>query len=472
MTTSLEIRSGRYHDSVRLMQASRALLEVSGIQDALVAMATDLNLELLAGMGFDLESACGAGPDDLLVAIRAADPADVEVAHRCLDEVLSLRPEAPARWALGPSARTIESATRRIEANVALVSVPGPHAFVEAMAALRAGLHVMVFSDNVPIEQEVTLKREAARRNLLVMGPDCGTTIVSGVGLGFANVVLPGPIGITGASGTGIQQLCCLLDAADVGVRHALGTGSRDLSVEVGAASTMSALAALDAEPSVEVILVVSKPPAPTVAARVREAAAACATPVVMALLGESGSTLEEAAAEATRLLERTAPSPLSWPTPIGRKPRPGVLRGLFSGGTLMDEAAVIAAADPDVPEHRLVDLGADEYTQGRPHPMIDYRLRLEQLHEAADDPTTAVILLDVVLGHGAHPDPASELAPAIRETADRGAAVVVSLCGTRHDPQDRDSQASMLQRAGASVWLSNAAAARHAVALAKGHES
>ena len=302
MTTSLEIRSGRYHDSVRLMQASRALLEVSGVQDALVAMATDLNLELLAGMGFDLENASGAGPDDLLVAIRAADPADVEVAHRRLDEVLSSRPEAiSARWTLGPSARTIESATRRIEANVALVSVPGPHAFVEAMAALRAGLHVMVFSDNVPIEQEVTLKREAARRSLLVMGPDCGTTIVSGVGLGFANVVLPGPIGITGASGTGIQQLCCLLDAADVGVRHALGTGSRDLSVEVGAASTMSALAALDADPSVEVILVVSKPPAPTVAARVREAAAACATPVVIALLGESGSTLEAAAAEATR---------------------------------------------------------------------------------------------------------------------------------------------------------------------------
>ena len=297
--------------------------------------------------------------------------------------------------------------------------MPGPHAFVEAMDALHAGMSVMVFSDNVPLAQEVALKQEAARRGLLVMGPGAGTAIVHGVGLGFANAVRPGPVGIVGASGTGIQQMCCLLDDAGVGVRHALGTGSRDLSDEVGGASTLAALEALAADPEVEVIVVISKPPGPEAAERVRRAAAGCGKPAAVAFMGET--TLEEAAGDVLRLLDRPVLQAFTdWAIVEGRH-RPGRLLGLFSGGTLRDEARAVAGAvlgeistEAGAPGHTMLDLGDDEYTRGRPHPMIDHRTRLDFLARAAADPTVGVVLLDVVLGYGAHPDPAAALAPAV----------------------------------------------------------
>ena len=473
MITRVEIRRGEYHDSVRLMQASRALLDAPGIDEALVAMATDLNLGLLEDLGFMLDPAESVGPNDLLVAARARDETALGGALQVLDDRLAPSLATGPGPMLPPPPHTVEAAARAVGANLALVSVPGPHAFVEAMAALRSGLHVMVFSDNVPVEQEVLLKQVANELALLVMGPDCGTAIVGGVGLGFANAVRPGPVGITGASGTGIQQLSCLLDDAGVGTRHALGTGSRDLSAEVGGASTLQALAALDADPAIEVIVVVSKPPAPAVAARVRERAMGCETPVVLTFLGEEGVTLEGAAEAVLTRLGRTMPSPLSWPSAPGIDPRPGSLRGLFSGGTLRDEARSIASArlgpaaiDARAEGHRLVDLGGDEFTRGRAHPMIDQRLLFDHFEEVIGDDTTGVVLLDVVLGYGAHPDPASGLVPAIERAVERDIGVVVSLCGCAGDPQDRDRQAQTLQGAGASVWSSNAAAVRHAVAL------
>lgn len=471
MTARVEVRGGEYHDSVALMRVSRDIANLPGVLDALVAMATDLNLEVLADMGFDRDSVAAAVPDDLLLAVRAVDDAALAAAWEAIAIALAPPRERDAGAFSSPEPRTIEAAARAGNANLAVISVPGPHAYVEAMAALRAGLHVMVFSDNVPVDQEVALKDYAAAHELLVMGPDCGTSIVGGVGLGFANVVQPGPVSITGASGTGIQQICCLLDDAGVGIHHALGTGSRDLSTAVGAGSTLRALAALDADPQTEVIVIVSKPPAADVAAQVREAAMACATPTVVAFLGEGAVTLESAAEETLRALDRPFSTPASWPSRTQLPPRRGALVGLFSGGTLRDEARAIAsqrlgpiATNEEAPGHRLIDLGGDEYTRGRPHPMIDQRLKTEHLAAAAADAETAVILLDVVLGHGAQPDPAGELAPAIAGAAAHGVPVVVSLCGSRNDPQDRDRQARLLHEAGASVWLSNAAAARTAV--------
>jgi FdrA protein len=321
----------------------------------------------------------------------------------------------------------------------------------------------------------VLLKQAAAQLGLLVMGPDCGTAIVNGVGLGFANVVKRGPIGIVGAAGTGIQQLCCLLDEAEVGVSAALGTGSRDLSPAVGGSSTLRGLAALDADPRTEALIVVSKPPDPAVAARVRAAAQECTTPTVLAYLGEDFVTLEGSVRQALGLVGEAPPIYPSWPAPSDEH-RAGLLRGLFSGGSLGSEAARLAEAvlgeigrDERAAGHAIIDYGDDEYTRGRAHPMIDQRLRLQRLAVAARNRQIGVILLDVVLGHGAHPDPASELAPMIAQATAEGAAVVASLCGTRRDPQDRDRQALILNDAGASVWLSNAAAARHAVRLVEG---
>jgi len=493
VTDHVEVRRGTYHDSVALMVVSRTAGDVEGVEAALVAMATELNLSLLADLGFNAAAFAGAGANDLVLAFRAADGAALEAARAAADAALASarKPAGGGGFGEAAPARTLGAAARRGDASLALVSVPGEHAFVEAMDALRSGLSVMVFSDNVPVEQEVALKAEAERRGLLVMGPDCGTAVVGGVGLGFANVVRPGPVGIVAASGTGAQQLCCLLDAADVGVRHVLGVGGRDLSAAVGGASTLLALEALDADPATAVIVLVSKPPDEAVADRVRQAAEACATPVVLGFVGPRGRDLTATAAEVAGLLGRPAPEPRWWPAPEERTGRYPFLRGLFAGGTLCDEAMTIAAAElgpiasniplepswalPDdlaASGHAMIDFGDDALTRGRPHPMIDHRLRLDRIAAEARDPSAGVLLLDVVLGHGAHPDPAEELAPALsgalRTARDAGGdlTAVVSLCGTRDDPQGLHRQAEAFRDAGASVHLSNAAAARKAVEL------
>jgi len=489
---------GAYHDSVSLMQASHEVQQVPGVSAALVAMATELNLDLLAGLGFAAPE--GAGPNELFVAVRAEDDAAVEAALAALAGALTARPAGGLSGFSGFSglsgdplpARTAGAAAARSQATLALISVPGRYAFVEAMDALDAGLSVLLFSDGVTVAEEVRLKDEAAGRDLLLMGPDCGTAIVGGVGLGFANVVRSGPVGIVAASGTGAQQLCCLLDAAGVGVSQVLGVGGRDLSAEVAGRSTLQALAALDADPATELVVVVSKPPAADVAVGVSEAAAAMSTPVVLGLLGPDRPDLTEVAADVLSRVGGTVPDWPRWGPPQER--RPGSLRGLFCGGTLCDEAMLIASAalgriasniplqaDWALPHdlrdagHLMIDFGDDALTQGRPHPMIDPSLRTERLLAEGTDPATAVVLLDVVLGHGAHDDPAADLAPAIatarRTAADSGRdlAIVVSLCGTAGDPQGRDSQAEALVAAGASVFASNAIAARHAVALVSG---
>ncbi len=470
MISRVEIHPGRYHDSVRLMQASKALQGVPGVTNALVAMATELNLSLLEDMEFDMASAAGAGPNDLLLAVRADSEETIAAAHRALDDALTHK-VAPSGGLDAPDPKTAGSAAKVNDANIVLLSVPGEHAFVEAMEALDNGQHVMIFSDNVPVSQEVVLKNAGVARDLLVMGPDCGTAIINGLGLGFANATQPGPVGMVGASGTGIQQMACLLDDAGAGVRHALGTGSHDLSEEVGALSTLQALEALDDDPSIEVISVISKPPAASVAAKVRAAAAACSKPVVVTLMGEN--TLEEGAGEVLAALGRKPLTYASWPVDQDDH-RPGFVRGLFAGGTLRSEARFVCmptlgdiGTKEEDPGHTFIDYGDDEYTQGRAHPMIDQTVRLDRLVEAAQDSSVGVILLDVVLGYGSNADPASELAPVVEQARAAGAAVVVSLCGTKSDPQNRDTQATMLQEAGASVWLSNAAAAIEAARLA-----
>jgi succinyl-CoA synthetase alpha subunit len=465
VSQTVEVRPGAYHDSVTLLQVSRAAGQVEGVQAALVAMATELNLELLAAM--ELEAPAGVTSNDLLIALRAVDDDALAAAVAAVEAALvdKSRPAA-AGFGDAPVARTVGGAARTAEADLALISVPGEHAFVEAMDALAAGLHVMVFSDNVPVAQEVALKAEGARRGLLVMGPDAGTAVVGGVGLGFSNAVAPGPVGIVAASGTGTQQLCCLLDDAGVGISHALGVGGRDLSEQVGAAATLAGLDMLDADEATELIVVLSKPPAPSVADQVRARAKALSTPVVLGLLGPGEADLTAVAADALRALGREPAAPGWWPAPAERTGAYPRIAGLFAGGTLCEEAELVVAEARAEGVWTFTDYGDDRYTRGRPHPMIDNTLRLEALDaEIAAGP--GVVLLDVVLGYGAHPDPAAELAPAIARAVEAGLAVVVSLCGTGGDPQGRDRQAQALVDAGASVHLSNADAARTAAELA-----
>jgi FdrA protein len=446
-----------YRDSVSLMQLSALLQDRPGVSAALVAMATDVNLSLAATMGFDPPSP--ARPDDMLVAVAADSPSTLDGAFALLDAEL-VAPVAQVSWE-GVPPRTVGSAVRRAQASVVLVSTPGRYAFLDALDALEAGASVMVFSDNVPVEQEVALKTAAAARGLLVMGPDCGTAVVGGVGLGFANVVRPGPVGLVAASGTGAQQVMSLLDAAGVGISHCLGVGGRDLSAPVAGRSTLAALDLLDADPATELILVISKPPAPAVAAEVRAHASGLATDVRFALLGPDEPDLTAAVTGVLGRLGRPVPAWPVWRPATTVPSRGGTLLGLFCGGTLRDEASVVAGTATTA---ELIDLGADEYTRGRPHPMIDPSVRLDRLAAAARHSGPGTVLVDVVLGHGADPDPAGSLAPALRTLAGAGVPTVVSLTGTSGDPQGRDRQASVLCSAGATVFLSNAEAARYAL--------
>jgi FdrA protein len=454
------VEPGRYVDSVTLMRASAAARDVPGVAATVAAMATELNRSLLAQGGFAVPD---VSADDLLIAVRADGDVEAAAAREAVERVMTERRQVAGSGPAEAPALTVESAARRRpDAGVVLVSVPGPHAAVEALAGLRSGRHVMVFSDNVPIEAEVALKREAADRGRLVMGPDCGTAILGGVGLGFANVVVPGPVGLVAASGTGAQQVCCLLDGAGVGVRHVLGVGGRDLSAPVGGASSLAALAALDADPATEVIAIVSKPPDPEVAGAVERAADACRTPVVLALVGPGRPDLTGAAAGIAAAVGTDFPEPASWGVDA-LAARPGPILGLFSGGTNCAEAAAVIGDPPA--GSTLVDLGDDAFTAGRPHPMIDPAAVVERLAAAAPD--RGVVLLDVVLGHGAHPDPAAVLAPAIAAARSAGAAVVVALVGTAGDPQGLDRQAGALVGAGAAVHRSNARAAALAAQVA-----
>ena len=494
MPRHMEVRRGVYLDSVTLMQISRDVAAGTGIRSALVAMATELNIDLLTGMGFTAPDE--ASPTDLLVAVDADDDDALARATGMVDTALSERaaPATSAGFGDAPAPRTVATALNSSDAPLAMISTPGQYAFADAMDAVDAGRSVMVFSDNVPVEQEMWIKEAAARRGVLLMGPDCGTAVVGGVGLGFANVVRPGPVGIVAASGTGAQQLMSLLDGVGVGISHCLGVGSRDMSSAVGGRSTLAALDVLAADDATEVIVVIGKPPAPEVAEAVAARAAELGKPVLIQLLGSGTGDLTTAARAATEAAGRSWTDPRWWPVETPRIGSYLYLRGLFSGGTLCDEAMLIASAalgpvrsniplqpdwalPPDLRAdgHVMIDFGDDELTRGRPHPMIDWTLRAERIQAEAADPNCGVLQLDVVLGHGAHPDPASELAPALvaarnLAAADgRDLAVVVSLVGTFGDPQRLDDQAVQLTHAGASVHLSNAEATRTAVSLVKG---
>ena len=480
--THVELRPGAYADSVTLLQVSRTVQGIAGVTAAQVAMGTTLNLEVLTQMGFAVPPE--ATPNDMVLALHLDDAEGLDQALAGVDAALLAvnRPAAGPRDLAPP--RTTATGLRGVTDGIVLVSVPGANAMVEAMDALDAGCDVMVFSDNVPVEQEVELKRVASGRGLLVMGPDCGTAVVDGIGLGFANVVQPGPVGIVAASGTGCQQLLALLDHADVGVTSALGVGGRDLSTAVGGVSTLAALHRLDADPGVELVVMVSKPPAETVAEKVRSRASELSTPVEFALLGPGQPDLTAAAESVLARLGRAVPQ---WQVVAPTTPLTAGagrwLRGLFVGGTLCDEAMLIAATrlgpvhsnipldsnlalDPHRPlpgKHTMVDFGDDALTAGRAHPLIDPSLRLEHLAQVAADDETAVILLDVVLGHGAEPDPASALA---RMIGSARRPVVVAVVGTRADPQDLAQQVRLLADAGAEVHLSNAGATRRAIDL------
>ena len=480
------VRSGAYHDSVVLMRLQAGLADLPGVADAAVVMGTEANRELLAASGLLVEEAARARPDDLLVVVKAADAASADSALGRVDALLATRAAAATDGAFRP--RTLAAAVKLLpEARWVLVSVPGRYAAAVAREALGLGRHVFLYSDNVALADEIELKRTARERGLLVMGPDCGTAIVGGVGFGFANRVRRGAIGLIGASGTGLQAVASRIHELGAGISQALGTGGHDLSAEVGGATASQALELLARDEATQAIVLISKPPDPGVVARLLGEAGGVGKPVVCCFLGmpvpvrrlgeiHFAGGLDEAAEKAVELAHGEQAGS-HHERSEGSGGRTGYLRALFAGGTLANELllALRPLATPlysnlsssgvrpleDLGKslaHTILDLGDDELTVGRPHPMLDNALRLRRLRQEAADPEVAAILLDVVLGEGAHPDPAAELAPAIDEARaaaardGRDLAVIALLVGTDEDPQGLERQAAALGEAGAQV--------------------
>jgi FdrA protein len=481
------VRAGAYYDSVVLMQLQRGLLGLPGVVDAGVVMATPANRDLLAANNLLPESVT-ANPDDLLIVVKADDDASATNAIGQVDELLARRKSSTVSQDFRP--RSLSAAVKQLpEANWVLVSVPGRYAAGVAREALDLSKHVFLYSDNVSLEDEIALKKTAREKGLLVMGPDCGTAIINGVGLGFANRVRRGNIGVVGASGTGTQAVTAHIHNLGAGISHAIGTGGRDLKSDVGAITAHQALDALARDDETKVIVLISKPPSPDVATSLISAAQGTGKPVVIYFIGyppparkignlHFAVSLSEAAEMAVEIgdlrLETIEKSPVS----------NLYLRGLFSGGTLAYETllglqASLSPIYSNAPitnyqnledplhsrAHTIIDLGDEFFMVGRLHPMIDNDLRIRRMKQEAADAEVGMILFDVVLGEGSHLNPAGELVPVIKEIREKRIGeleFVAMIIGTDDDPQNLQSQISQLQEAGVTVFRTAAEAVEY----------
>ncbi|MGN7399479.1 acyl-CoA synthetase FdrA [Cytobacillus praedii] len=495
------VKKNSYQDSINLMLLTNSISTIEGVNKAQIMMGTPANKDIFKTAGLYSDELETAESNDMAIVFDTDDENKMSEVLEKVEQYLKDQ-SISNKGNDFETVRTWDRAKKALpDATMALISVPGQYAADEAEKALDLGLHTFIFSDNMPIEDEVRLKKKAHEKGLLVMGPDCGTGILDGVPIAFANVVKKGRIGIVGASGTGIQEVTAIIDRLGEGVSHAIGTGGRDLKEPVGAITMMDGIRALENHQQTEIIVVISKPPAKEVRNEVVDLLHSVSKPVVTIFLGEKPTqhegnvyqayTLEETARIAVDLAKgneikadynqgnyEVANKDL--------KPSQRTIKGLFSGGTLASEAAVLisdalglgsAITNEDgyvlkKDGHIVVDLGDDKYTQGKPHPMIDPETRAKFIDEAGADEQTAVILLDFVLGYGSHDDMASALLPSIQKAVShahnegRTLHVVASVCGTETDPQDYQAQKKKLAEAGIIVKDSNNEAVRTALAI------
>ena len=511
-----EVRENTYFDSVTLMLFSSRLSALPGVKEAAVMMGTDHNKSLMIASGILQEADTGGiTPNALVVGVLAEDDGVVQEVLAELARQFESKKQSGGAAGGELRVRNVDAAVEKLgEPNFAIVSLPGKYAKYETMKLMKQGVHVLLFSDNVCVEEENELKDYALEHGLLMMGPDCGTAIVGGVALGFANIVRRGSIGLVAAAGTGLQEATVIVDRLGGGVSQALGTGGRDLKAAVGGKMMLQCLDALEADPETKVVGIISKPPEPMVMDRILDRVRAMKKPVVACFLGGdparveaagalAAATLEDAAAHLAALERGAEYRPERYTAPVEEieaivRAEAGRLavgqtrcRGLYSGGTLCYEAMLLLQEEigpiysniahdgryrlPDVErslEDTLIDMGDDYFTDGMPHPMIDVRLRSERIKREAEDPETAVILLDCVLGYGCHEDPAGALAEAIgearRAAGERYICFVASVCGTDRDAQVRRTQEDALRRAGVVVMPTNAQAARMAADILK----
>lgn len=515
MTTRVIVKKSTYRDSISLMKISNSISKLPGITQAAVVMATELNRRVLSEAGFVDANIGGAASNDMIVAIDAKDASSLEAGLTETERLLSPG-EKPAGEKAPPT--SLEEALELVpDANLAVISVPGQFAKREAMHALGRGLNVFLFSSNVSREEEVELKNVAKEKNLLLMGPDCGTSIINHKVLGFGNAIREGSIGLVSASGTGLQEVTTLIHKAGLGISQAIGTGGGDLSEQVGGITMIQGIELLEADKQTRVIVLISKPPAPGTMEKVLEVARRCRKPVVVNFLGggvslrmlgklRSANTLDDAARVACELAgvkpgvsARLIPRETISIALAEHKKLAGsqqYIRGLFSGGTLCYESETVlqplfgevfsnapikpenkVPGDAPSKKHACIDMGAEEFVEGRAHPMIDFSLRNMRILQEARDPETAVILIDVELGIGSNADPAGQLVPVIQKAkglakeGDRHLPVVASVVGTEGDFQGLASQEKALSDAGVLIMPSNAQATRVSALIASGEK-
>jgi FdrA protein len=496
MPTGFIVRKNEFYDSVFLMRVAKRIAEQPGVQQSAALMATEKNKAMLAEIHVRGAEIDAASPNDLIVAVVADSAQTVRAVLDRLDDWLRREPISAQQIA----PRTLDSALEmQPNSNLVVISVPGAYAAHEARRALERGVNAFIFSSNVSVEDEIALKQFARERGLIVMGPDCGTAIISGIGIGFANVVRRGTIGVIGAAGTGLQEFTTLVHHAGAGISHAIGTGGRDLSDAIGGISALTALDALERDAATKVIAIISKPPGTQTLARLIERIARCSKPVVTCFLGQHGElpganirfrvarTLDDAAALAVQIANGKPPLETTFNLQslisdhkAQLKPTQKYLRGIFAGGTLCYQAQQILqdmgvrvysnaplSGNFELPdphngvEHTIVDMGAEFFTDGRAHPMIDATLRRERILAEAQDPQVAVLLLDFILGYNASADPVGDLVDVIARARDNHLIVVASVCGTEGDPQGLHRQIELLEKAGAIILPSGAQAAR-----------
>ncbi len=508
MVIKSHIEKNMFMDSVFLMRVSTKVRDMEGIEGAEAIIGTDHNKQFLEGSGLLTdEIKQEAGPNDLIIAVDAVDEETAEQGIETALHELKHKSSQTADLFGEYIPKTFDSALDSLPgANLTLISIPGEYVEREAKKALDAGLHLMIFSDNVPLETEISLKEKGEEKGLLVMGPDCGTAIINGAPLAFANEVRKGKIGVVAAAGTGLQEVSTLVHKFDQGLSQGIGTGGRDVKKDVGGKAMIQGMEALQNDDETEIIVIVSKPPESSVAKKVLDVAAKGSKPVVVNFVGGDPSeikqynncypavTIKEAAQKAVDLAEGREPGEatveVSQKIVDEEKGKLGTeqkyLRGLYSGGTLAFEAMNILEEEIGgiysnialnkqyeledsfvSKEHTIVDLGEDEFTKGKPHPMIDPGTRNDRIEQEAKDPETAVVLLDVVIGYGSHEDPAGEAVKAINkakeiaEKDNRQISFIASVCGTEDDPQDYKEQVNKLEAAGVKVLPSNVEAVK-----------
>ena len=509
------VKKNAYYDSVTLMLATDEVKAIEGVEEALVGMGTDTNKEFLKDLGMLTPEAESAGPNDLLIVVKGPEGI-LEKAVEVVEDFLKGEEKTEETGEM--VAPSLESALKMMpDADLVLISIAGEYAGREAMKALEKGLHVMLFSDNVSLEEEIKLKKYAIEKGLLMMGPDCGTAIINGVPLAFSNVVKRGKIGIVAASGTGSQEVSSIISNLGEGISQLIGTGGRDVKKDVGGLMFLEGIRWLMEDENTDVIVLVSKPPAQEVVEKAIELLKKSGKKSVVHFINGKvededmivGKTLEDTAIKAVKLArnEEIDKEEYSYYEVVGGRDLDSLakevaskieegkyIRGLYSGGTLADEAMALlmkevgpvwspSPLDPkykidnihESREHTVVDMGEDEFTRGRPHPMIDFTMRKERLIKEYLDPETAIILLDIVLGYGSNMDPASEIAEAVEEAKKKSGkykAVIANILGTKEDPQGYDKQWKTLEDAGVIVFPSNATAVRFAIKVWKGLRS